>query len=64
MRHLPRRAAILDLGKRHRRDLRKENWERFVGAEITPLATKRSVVSSSSIEFPVSLHLPVFTALG
>ena len=38
MRHLPRRAAILDLGKRHRRDLRKENWERFVGAEITPLA--------------------------
>lgn len=36
MRHLPSGTAILDPGKPHRRALRQESWEKFVGVEITP----------------------------
>lgn len=35
-RHLPSRTAILDPGKPHRRALRQESREKFVGVEITP----------------------------
>lgn len=67
-RHLPSRTAILDPGKPYRRALRQESWERFVGVEITPSgiagALQRPAVTSCGVEFPVSLHLPVFTALG
>lgn len=42
-RHLPRGAAILNLGKWHRRDLREGSWEVCGAAEIAPSGIVRAL---------------------